>query len=119
MVTDSIISIDNLQLFAIIGTQAHERLTPQPLLLNLAFNYDIQMAANSDQLTDTIDYAKLSERLIQFVANSEYFLIEALAAAIMHWLQQEYALERVKLTLKKPNAIASAEHVAITIDQLA
>ena len=59
------IHITNLRLRAIIGTNDWERNHKQDVIINLAIDYDALRPSKSDHLKDTIDYKKLTKKIIK------------------------------------------------------
>ncbi len=60
----------------IIGIWDWERKIKQKVVIDLEMGTDIRKAAASDHIDDTLDYKKVSKRLLQFVSESEFQLVE-------------------------------------------
>ena len=60
------IFISNLKFEAIIGIYPHERTEAQPMVINLEMANDIRDAAKNNDLEASINYAAVSEAVIQF-----------------------------------------------------
>jgi dihydroneopterin aldolase len=112
-----LILIRQLKVDAIIGIHDYEKQQKQPVLLDLDLHVDCQPAAQSDDIKDALDYFAVCERLTHFVTSTRYELIEALAEAITEVVLNEFACEKVDLTLYKPNAIPNTETVGIRISR--
>lgn len=112
-----IIFIHELPVETIIGVYPWERDSPQTLLLDLELGADIQPAARSDQLDDTLDYQVVARRINEFAAASTFQLVETLAERIAELLQQEFAVPWLRLTLRKVAAIPAAREVGIIIER--
>ena len=86
-----IVYIRDLRIETIIGIYDWERETRQTVSLDLEMGTDISKAAESDCIDDTLDYKSVAKRLIQFVGDSEFQLVEAMAESIAgivlssHW----------------------------------
>lgn len=111
------IFIENLEMDAIIGVLAHERVQPQPVQLDLSLYFDVKTAGTNDALPDTIDYADICEKLTAFISQSKFNLIEKLADSICEWLFHHYPMQKIRLTLRKPEAIAQAKSVGVMIER--
>ena len=53
--------IRDLTFNAILGILPQERITPQPVVINLALHTDISAAAKSTNIDDTLNYAAVAE----------------------------------------------------------
>lgn len=111
--------IRGLQIDAIIGIYPHERSTRQPLLLDLEMSSDIRRAASTEDITDALDYEAISNHLYEFVAASEFQLIETLAQRIAELVLEEFNVSWLRLTVHKPEAVARAQDVGIIIERVA
>jgi dihydroneopterin aldolase len=112
-----IIFLGGLQVETIIGIYDWERETKQTLIFDLAISYDISKAGKSDNIEDTLDYKALSKRVIAFVEESQFFLVEKLAEEICALILSEFDTTWVKLTLNKKGAIRGASDVGIIIER--
>src|SRR5687768_12254677 len=71
--------IEALEIECVIGIYDWERKIRQPVVLDLEMAFDNRVPAASDAIADTLDYKAVSKRLIQFVSESEFGLVETLA----------------------------------------
>lgn len=111
------IFIQQLKVEAIIGVYEHERTNKQPLFIDLTLDHDISHAAASDELKYALDYHQLSIDIHQFVSESSYQLIEALAEDLAQHILQNAAIKKVDLTISKPQALDLAQNVGIRISR--
>lgn len=96
------ITINDIQVMAHIGVPATERAVPQQLVITLSFQLPtIEMAAKSDDLRHTIDYAQVREAIIEVTQSRERKLIETLAADILDALKKRYSLQQILLRIEK------------------
>lgn len=114
-----IIFLRGLQIETIVGIFDWERVTPRKVILDLEMATDNRKAASSDSIEDAIDYAAVSRRIIEFVENSQYFLVETLAEKICEIIIHEFGVPWVRLTLNKVGAIQAASDVGIIIERSA
>lgn len=112
-----IIFLGGLQVQTIIGIYEWERETKQTIILDIEMAYDIRKAAQSDDIEDTLDYKTLSKRILSFVEQSEFFLVEKLAEEICQVILKDFNTPWVKLTLNKKGAISGANDVGIIIER--
>jgi dihydroneopterin aldolase len=76
------IEVRGLRVHGHHGVYDQERATGQAFVLDVALDVDSQIAARTDNLDDTIDYARLIERIADLVRSTRFNLIEALGAHI-------------------------------------
>jgi len=112
-----IIFLGGLQIETIIGIYDWERETKQTVILDIEMAHDIKKAAATDDIEDTLDYKSVSQRVISFVEESEFFLVERLAEEINQMIREEFKVPWVKLTLNKKGAISGASDVGIIIER--
>ncbi|MCF7971856.1 MAG: dihydroneopterin aldolase [Methylococcaceae bacterium] len=112
-----IIFLGGLQIETIIGIYDWERKTKQTVILDIEMAHDIKKAAATDDIEDTLDYKAVSQQVINFVEQSEFFLVEKLAEEINRLIREEFNVPWVKLTLNKKGAISGASDVGIIIER--
>ena len=76
------IFLSGLTAECIIGIWDWERQVKQKVVIDLEMTTDIRKAAASDRIEDTLDYKKVSKRLLQFVAGSQFQLVKTLTDRI-------------------------------------
>ncbi len=112
-----IIFLGGLEIKTIIGIYDWERETKQTVILDIEMAHDIAKAALSDDINDTLDYKTVSKRIISFVEESEFFLVEKLIEEIALILRNEFNVPWVRITLNKKGAISGASDVGIIIER--
>lgn len=112
-----IIFLGGLQIETIIGIYDWERETRQIVILDIEMAYDINKAAQTDDIQYTLDYKTVSKRIINFVENSQFFLVEKLIVEIANIILNEFSVPWVKITLNKKGAIRGASDVGIIIER--
>lgn len=115
--TMDIIFLRDLQIETIIGIYDWERKTKQVVILDLEMATDIRKAAKTDDIQYTVDYKAVSKRVIAFVEQSEFLLVETLAETIAGIILNEFNVPWILLTLNKKGAIRGASDVGITIER--
>ncbi len=112
-----IIFLGGLQIETIIGIFDWERETKQTVILDVEMAYDIAEAAKTDDIKDTLDYKAVSKRIISFVEESQFYLVEKLTEEIAQVILNDFPLTWVKVTLNKKGAIRGASDVGIIIER--
>ena len=111
------IFLRDLEINATIGVFEWEKRIKQKVRIDLEMATDIAKAASSDAIEDTLDYKAISKRIIQFVEDSRYELIETLIEKLSESLLNEFNIPWMRLTISKPGAIRGSRDVGITIER--
>ena len=112
-----IVYIRDLRIETIIGIFDWEREVLQTVSLDLEMATDIRAAATSDDIKDALDYKSISKRLIQFISESHFQLIEALAEAVANIVREEFNVSWLRLRVSKPGALRGAQDVGLVIER--
>ena len=102
------IRLSGIQVHGRLGVTANERATAQPLDVDLTVECDLSAASRSDDFAETIDYARLHERIVAAVAGTSYALLERLARAILDVLFEDARIVRAEVTVAKPRVLDGA-----------
>ena len=86
------------------GVFEHERSDGQEFVVDLTVWIDLDRAAASDDLTDTLDYGALAVRAADIVSGPARNLIETVAAAIAEDVMRDERVHAVEVVLHKPQA---------------
>jgi dihydroneopterin aldolase len=108
-----------LNVECIVGIWDWERRVKQTVIIDVEMAADIRRAAATDSIEDTIDYKRVSKRLLQFVGESQYQLVETLTENIGRVIVTEFGVSWVKVRLNKRGAIRGARDVGIEIERRA
>jgi len=112
-----IIFLNGLTTECIIGIWDWERRVKQKVVIDLEMAADVRKAARSDAIEDTLDYKKVSKRLLQFVGESDYQLVETLTERIAQIVVSEFDVPWVRVRLNKQGAIRGSRDVGILIER--
>ncbi len=113
------IFLSALSVECIVGIWEWERRVKQTVIIDIEMAADIRKAAASDRIEDTIDYKKVSKRVLAFVAESQCHLVETLTERIAQIIITEFGVPQVKVRLNKQGAIRGARDVGIEIERSA
>ena len=83
------------------GVTPEERSSPQPLLVDLEFSCSSEDAIQTDMLAKTIDYAQVSDRVVDIGRSEECALIETLADRISRVLLGEFPIDTLRIWVRK------------------
>ncbi len=109
--------IEALEIEALIGIYDWERRIRQPLVFDVEMAFDNRKPAASDDIADTLDYKAVSKRLIDYVSQSSFGLVETLAERCAGIILDEFAVSHVRLKLSKPGAVRGARAVGVIIER--
>ncbi len=109
------IHIKDLLLRAIIGINDEERRNRQDVLLNLVLYADTRAAGASDDIADAVNYRTLTKKVIHLVEESQFYLVEKLAAEIAALCLEDSRVEAVDVRVEKPGALRFARSVGVEI----
>ncbi len=111
------IFLRDLKTEAIIGIYDWERNIKQPISIDLELPTDVRRAARTDKIEDTLDYKKVAKRVLAFIDDSHYELVETLAESLAQVILREFAVEWIKLAINKPGAIRGSRDVGVMIER--
>ena len=83
------------------GYTAAERRGTRRFRVSIALYAQLNAAARSDKLADTIDYWKVSEIIVGVGTQSTFKLLEALAGAMAGKIQQLYPRAELEIEIEK------------------
>ena len=99
------IFLRGMRFMACHGILPHEREVPQPFEVDVEMGLDLRAAGESDDLDDTVNYAKVYDVVSTVLTVTRKYLIEALAEEIADDLLRDFdALRWVRVTVHKPSA---------------
>ena len=106
-----------LRATSVIGCYDWERDIRQTLVIDLKLKADFARAAETDALTDALDYAAISTRVIAVCDESRFQLLEALAEHLATLLLTEFSIAGLQMTVTKPGAVEAADGVGVVIER--
>jgi dihydroneopterin aldolase len=111
------IVIAGLRELGIHGVLPEEQSRPQPFEVDVEMEVDLTKAGTSDNLSDTVDYAAVSEAISRVVKSERYQLLERLAARIAEVCRTDERVQAVTVTVRKlhPPVRAMLDHVAVRV----
>ena len=102
MPSDRII-LNVMQFYGFHGANAEEKALGQTYVVNLAVEVDLAIPGQTDQLNDTVSYTHLYRAVKAVVEGESQNLLEGIAHSIAERILDDYAVESVQLTVKKPH----------------
>jgi len=112
-----IIYINDLRIETIIGIYDWERKTKQTVVLDIEMGTDIRKVLASDAVEDILNYKSVAERLISFIGESEFELVETLTEQVANILLDEFAVPWLRLRVNKQGALKGVRDVGVIIER--
>lgn len=107
--------IRELKVEAILGMLPQERVTPQPVLINITVFTDTRGAARSQDIVDAVNYAALADAATKLTIDGKYLLIETLVEDLAALSLSLAHVEGVSVRVEKPQAVPAASAVGVEI----
>lgn len=117
MSTTDRIFLRGLAVECIIGFIEWERRVKQRVVIDLEMPVDCRHAALTDEVADTLDYKQVAKRVIAFVSDTQFKLVETLAERIATLILTEFQIEWVRVAVNKPGAIRGSRDVGVLIER--
>ncbi|WP_386697516.1 dihydroneopterin aldolase [Lonepinella sp. MS14436] len=109
--------IYELTAFASIGAYDWEHTIKQKLIFNIEMAWDFKQAVETDDLQYCLNYAEISEKILDFVENQPFKLVETVAHKVADLLQQQYGIQSLRIELHKLKAVAQASSVGVIVER--
>jgi len=98
------IELRGLRVFARHGVLEAERQSGQEFIIDAVFWLDSRPAAAEDDVSKTVDYGALADRLVRLAEDPPVRLIETLAERLAVDCLSEPLVAEVEITIHKPQA---------------
>ncbi|WP_339074081.1 dihydroneopterin aldolase [Teredinibacter turnerae] len=112
-----IVFINDLRIETIIGIYDWEREVRQTVSLDLEMAHDIRQAAATDDIQYALNYKAVAKRLISFVGDAQFLLVERMAEEVARVVMEEFNVPWLRLTVSKPGALRGSRDVGIRIER--
>ncbi|HBN15094.1 MAG TPA: dihydroneopterin aldolase [Pseudohongiella sp.] len=112
-----IVYIRELEIQTVIGIYDWERKIRQTVSLDLDMATDIRAAASTEDISNTLDYKAVSKRLIAYIEEAEFLLIETMAERVAELVLAEFPVNWLRLRVGKPGAVTGARDVGVIIER--
>lgn len=112
-----VVYIKDLRIETIIGIFDWEREIKQIVSMDLEMASDNRLAADNDSIENALDYKSVAKRVISFVEQSNFQLVETLAEEVAVIIREEFKVPWLRLRLGKPGALRGATDVGVIIER--
>ncbi len=96
--------LKGVEVFAYHGAIPEENRLGQKFYIDLTLYRDLRKAGREDSLEDTIHYGFVHDDVVKLTKENTYLLIERLAEEIARLILTKYAVEKIDVKIRKPNA---------------
>ena len=111
-----IVFVRDLRVRTVVGVEERERKEPQELVVNLDLEADLEAAADTDDLSRSVDYAAVAALVAEHAATARFRLLEAFAGSIATLVLGRFPLVRaLTVRIEKPGAVARARTVGVEL----
>lgn len=110
--------ISQLHVETIIGVYDFEKKSKQSLYFDIEMLSDIKPAAQNDDINLALDYAKVSERVIEHSTAKPVELLETLVEQLAQIILTEFNTPQVTIRVSKPAAVSQAQTVGVEITRI-
>jgi dihydroneopterin aldolase len=110
--------LQGLRVNCIVGIYEHERQTTQAVIMDIDLDYDFAAAAASDAIAHAVDYDGVARDVTALAERRAFQLIETMAeetAALL--LAQLPVVQRVRLEIRKPDAVPAAACAFVRLER--
>lgn len=112
------IIIKGLKLFAYHGVNPEEKVDGQNFVLDITATLNADSAKQSDNVDDTVSYAKIIKTVRAVFTEKSYDLIETAANRVGKAIMETYPrLESVTVLLMKPEAPVKADFEYVAVEE--
>jgi FolB domain-containing protein len=109
--------IKDLLVRGIIGINDWERTRAQDILINITLFTDTRRAAQTDNITDCVNYSTMSKRIQAHAETAKRLTVEALANDLAKICLEDKGVQKVILRVEKPGAVRFARSVGVEIER--
>ena len=109
------ISILKLKISGNHGVYDFEKKTQGTFELDVELFLDLTTPCSTDQLKDTVDYARVTETVIRVFNEKHCNLIERVGEKICKELLNQFPVEKVMIKIKKPHAPIEANFDTVEV----
>jgi dihydroneopterin aldolase len=105
----------NIALFGHHGVSRAERETGTLLEFDIELEADLDIAAHSDSVEDTMDYMTIHSVLEQVVGEARHKLLESLAGAVADRMLERFSARKVIVRIRKRNLPLSGGEIEVEL----
>ncbi|PAR28172.1 bifunctional dihydroneopterin aldolase/7,8-dihydroneopterin epimerase [Vibrio metoecus] len=109
--------IEQLEVITTIGVYDWEQQIKQKLVLDLEMAHDNRPAGKSDDVTDALDYAQVSQAVLEHIEQGRFLLVERVAEEVAELIMNRFSVPWIRIRLTKLGAVPQAKGVGVIIER--
>ena len=110
-----ILYVQGVEVQATIGIEKWEQAIKQKIRFDLEMLTDAKLAAATDQIADSINYAVVTTKLIDYIEQSKFQLLETLAENCAQIVMTEFNVQGLRLRMSKPGIVRHSKDSGVII----
>ena len=111
------VTIKNILARGIIGIQDSERDKPQDILINIDLFTETRKTDAADDISECVDYSKVTKLVINHAETAKRFTVEALAEDIAQICLEDIRVLKTTIRVEKPGAVRFSQSVGVEIER--
>jgi D-erythro-7,8-dihydroneopterin triphosphate epimerase len=113
----AIIRVKNLLIRTYIGFNPEELINKQDVIINLEIKANIpEEALKADNPDGIYDYKKVTKKIITFVQEGRFHLLEVLTKKILDLIMEDNKVSWARAEVDKPHALRFAKSVSLEME---
>ncbi len=112
-----IVFIEQLTAMTTIGVYDWEQTIKQKLVIDLEMAWDNKKAAVSDNVEYCLNYATVSQLILDFLEKKHFLLIERVAEELAGIIMSTFGVSWIRIKVRKPAAVPQAFCVGVVIER--
>src|SRR3989338_3788711 len=109
------IIIKDLEIDCIVGVRKRERKEKQKILVTVEIFTNIEKAAKSSNIKDTINYSSIIKNIKKLITGKKYLLLETMAEDVAKLILKDKKANKARVLVKKPKAVPKGKYAAVEI----
>ena len=112
-----LIELKGIKALGTIGVLPEEQERAQPFEVDVSLESDLRKPGQTDQLTDTVNYAEIVEVVVNVISSESHQLLERVAQRLADETLRIHGVEAVTITIRKlrPPVPHLLEYSGVTI----
>ncbi len=95
------IHISGISCLAHLGVPPQERENPQEILVDVVLSLNLEKAVHSDEVTSTVDYVGIVEKVKETLKERSFCLLESVAGHLCRSIQTDNKIKNVQINVRK------------------
>lgn len=110
-----ILYVQGVEVQATIGIEKWEQAIKQKIRFDIEMLADAKHAAATDNIADSINYQVVTTKLITYIEQSKFQLLETLAENCAKLVMDEFNVQGLRLRMSKPGIVRHSKDSGIII----